>query len=376
MSADTTPRVAFNYDAHVLRHQRTQRGLDFDVARAVHDELRHSDDPAAQARFALSNRALVHLRDVGTDVVHVDRPIAELSVRYQNDEYIGDRLLPIATVGSKSNLYWIYDERSQLGYPDSSMAGLDEAHEVNQTYTTGSYYCKPYGLKQTISVAEMDNADAPLDPLLDGTMLVADGLAFNREVSIASVLTTSSNFGANTTAVAAGSEWNSAGGGSPIALIRQAVDGIFGGMSQADLIGYCSVNVYRTLSTHPAIRALFQYQKEGFATPQMIASYFGLKDLLVGRARKDAANPGQTISVGRIWTDVFGIVRVAKSPSPRQYTFGSTFRWGSVNSTQTYYAEKGFNGNYVVKATVAEDYKVVSAKAGYLITACHDSTLP
>ena len=376
MSEHPDPRTTFNYNAHVLRHQRTAKGLEYDVARAAHDELRYSSEPAAKSRFAQSNRNLKGMRDVGADSVHVDRPIAELSVRYQNDEYIGDRLLPMATVGSKSNLYWIYDERSQLGYPDSAMAGRDEAHEVNQTYTTGSYYCKPYGLKQTLQVDEIDNADAPLDPLLDASLLITDGLAFNREINIASILSTAGNFGANTTAVAVGSEWNSASGGSPVRLIRAAVDGVFGGMGQASLIGYCSVNVFRTLSTHPEIRDLFKFVKEGFATPQMIAAYFGMSDLLVGHARKDAANPGQTVSPGRIWGDVFGVVRVAKSPTPRSYTFGTTFRWGTVNTMQTFNREKGFNGNYVVKATVAEDYKVVSSKAGFLITGCHNTALP
>lgn len=358
-----------------LARQRTGRGILFERTVAAFKDLSFSTEPATIAARDEANHGLVHLRDLGPDAVHTDLAIQNMSIRYANDEYIGERLLPVATVSQRSNIFYHYDERAQLAFPSDAISARGEANEVVQAVTKDNYYTSPHALQEFIDLDEIGNADAPLDPLYDATILVNEGLAFNRELRIATLLSDPAQFAANTVAIQPGQEWNSASGGAPTKIIRYARDAVWAGPTPSRLVGYCSVNVFRTLSQHPSIRDLFKYTKDGFATPEMLAKYFMLDELLIGYARKDNANEGQALDAERIWPDVFGIVRVALLPSTRTYCFGTTFRWGAQQSQQWFEQKRGRNGGYYTKVSCSETHKVVAGRAGYLITGCIDPNL-
>lgn len=372
---ESTASVTIDYK-RILAGQRSRAGLDYDKWSRNFAEFRQSYDDDAVSAIRAQNDALVHLRDIGPDAVHVDATMREMSIRYMNDEYIGLRLAPVATVGFRSNKYFKYDERAQQAFPDDRLDPRGQANEVRQNLSSDNYSVFDYGLQESVPMTEIGNADMPLDPLVDANMLVNEGIAFRRELRIMTLMTTAGNYGANTTAIAAGDEWNSATGGKPIQLIQRAVDSLYSGMGNSKVIGFCSVNVFRALSRHPAIRDLFKYTKDGFATASQIAEYFEMDELLVGKARRDTANIAQTESISRIWPDSFGVVRVAQQPTVRSYGFATTFRHGPVETVQMFERLKGKGGSYVVRVECSEDHKAVAARAGYLITNCFDSNLP
>jgi len=378
--------VAIDYKRHILAGQRSRAGLDFQkwfrdfadyrVSGSNYDPKNPGRDNDDQKAVRAQNEALVHLRDLGADAVHIDAAMREMSIRYQNDEYIGLRVMPVATVSKRSDKYFKYDERAQQAVPSARMDARGQANEVRQGLSPDNYSVSDFGLQETVPMTEIGNADAPLDPLADANMLVNDLCGLNREIEIATVMTTSGNYGANTTAIAAGAEWNSADGGKPIQLIQKAVDALYSGSGASKVVGFTSVNVFRALSRHPQIRDLFKYTADGFATANQIAEYFGFDELVVGRARNDTANIGQTETIARIWPDSFGVVRVAMQPTIRSYGFATTFRHGPVESVQMFERLKGRGGSYVVRVEYSEDYKVVASRAGYLITNCFDAALP
>jgi hypothetical protein len=367
-----SPFDNFNYEREVLRGQRTPEGRAFmGYFRALKAALR-SRDPAVLADLAEANAALARTKELGPNEVHVDATLSDVSIRYANDEYIGERLCPIASVPFRSNIFFAYDERDQLGFPDDKLGPRGQANEVSQSLNKKNYSTEDYGLEGFVDLTTIANADAPLDPLTDEALIVNEGLAFNRELRIQRLMCDPNNYGGNVNALTPGSEWNSAGGGKPVEQIQKGVDAIYGGMGPSKLIGFCNVNVFRVLSRHPAIRELFKFEKDGFATRNQIAQYFELDELLVGRARKDIANKGQKANVQRIWPDVFGIVRVTDMPSIKCYTFGITFRNGPVETIELFKRDLGKKGSYLIKATVTEDHRVVAPMAGYLIQNCFD----
>lgn len=363
------------FKRHVVVNQRSRRGLAWERHVAAFRDILDQGGLENDPDIIEANEHLRLLRDLGPDAVHVDATMRDFSIRYVNDEYIGERLMPIATTGFRSNTYFKYSERDQLAFPSDKLGTRGQANEVRQSLSRGTYVCQDYGLEEFIDLTEIANADQPLDPLADASMLVNEGMAFNREIRIKDVLTTAGNYGANTTAIAVGQEWNSAGGGNPIKVIQRAVDQTYNGPGNTRLVGFTSVNVFRTLSRHAAVRDLFKYTRDGFATAQQLAAYFGLDELLVGRARQDTANSGQTENITRIWPDVFGVVRVSMMPSPRSYCFGTTFRSSPVQTIQVFKQLAGVAGGYIVKVTCSEDHNVVASRAGYLITNPFDAAL-
>lgn len=313
----------------------------------------------------------MQLRDLGPAAVHVDSLMTQMSVRFTNPDYIGELIAPAMPVDKESNIYAFYDERGNLAFPSNVAGSRGELAEVNQNIdiSSNTYKCLPLGLIGKVTPREIANADVPLDPLVDELLLVAEGNAWNREVSDAAFYENSSNYAsANVTAINAGEEYDSVGGGDPNKQIQDAVIRVFRTRGATRKIMAMNINTFTVLSRHPAIRDLFKYTNAGFATRQMLAQYFNVDELLVGEAWKDSANSGQTASYGRIWGD--SIIIVAQNPGGgvRSYSHSKRFRKGAVQNETIFVPQEGFRGVYTIRETYLEVVKSVAPRAGSLLT--------
>lgn len=322
-------------------------------------------------KIAEAQRALIQMRDVAGTPPHVDASLATLSIRFQNEDYIGTQIMPIAVVPKQSDKYSVYSDRDYLAYPSADIGPRGEVQQLSTNIDqSSSYFCAGKAMEERVDMDNISNADAPLDLLGNANYKANDGLEWNREKDIASVLTTSGNYGANYNTLAAGSEWDSPGGGTPVKDIQDAVGACLGGPGPTELVGWCGFNVYKVLARHPEVRELYKYTGSGLASPQLIAGIFGLDKLLVGKAWQDTANIGQTLSLDRIWGEYFGVARVSKMPKKDNYSFGFCFDWEGKQTVVTYEQRSGRRGSYFVKVSDAWVPKVVAQRAGYLVGNC------
>lgn len=320
---------------------------------------------------AEAQRALVQMRDVVGTPPHVDASLSTLSIRFMNEDYIGTQIIPIAVVPKQSDKYSVYSDRDYLAYPDTAIGPQGQVQQLATNIDqTNSFYCVPNAAEEYVDMDNISNADAPLDLLGNANYKSNDALEWNREKQIATVLTTTGNYGSNYNTLSAGSEWDSAGGGTPVKDIQDAVGACLGGPGPTEIVGWCGYNVYKVLARHPEIRELYKYTGSGLASPQLLAGIFGLDKLLVGRAWQDTANIGQTISLDRIWGEYFGVARVSKAPRKDTYSFGFCFDWEGKQTVVTYDQRRSRRGGYWVKVSDAWVPKVIAARAGYLIGNC------
>lgn len=361
-----------------------------DLKRAT-DSLRRSRDPADQKAWReirdavvrdgsrslsarevekmLAERGLME-RAVTPSSVHSNTFMSNFSVAYANEMFIADELLPMLPVNKLSDEYAIYRKRDNLAVPDDAMKARSSANEVFDNRSSASYACEARGLKKGLEKKTIDNQDEVFDEMMDLSEQVAHLMALAREKRAMTVLTTSGNY-ASTTAIGAGSEWDSVGGGDPVKTIRTARHALWSGNGPGRVVGFCPIGVYLALGTHPSILDLTKYTSAGIVPRQVLASVFELDDLLIAKAWEDTANEGQTASYSRIVsTDVFGIVRVA-APSKRNAGFGFNFRFkGEVNNLTWYEEKEGTRGVYYNQQTCDEVYKVTASDTGHLITNC------
>lgn len=358
-----------SYDS-VLRMQRLSSGSPAEryqkTLKAI-DEMRLGTDPRICAAWAEAN---AELKAVSPGSVHQNATLSNMSVQYANEEYIGTQLMPVLQVGKESDIYYVYPQRERLQYPDDTLGDRGQATEIQESRSTASYTCLPYGYSNFVAARTLANQDAPLDEMVDVVDSLNEGLAFRRELRIASVLTTAANYGSNTQAIAAANQWNTPSGGNPIADIQTMLAAIWSGRGASTLVGFTSLDVYNVLSRNPSILDLFKYNgsSPGLATPAMIASLLGFDRLLVGKARKETANEAATAVYARVWSDVFGIVRVAQRASLRNAVFGYTHRCGQPITTVQYDALKGHGGGYTAQVSALEAHDVVASATGYLTT--------
>ncbi len=350
---------------------RTEKGVEYERLLKRTKSLLSSSKAAEDPDVLAANEEILELKSTRPGEVHQDEVLTNLSVQYANDEFIGERLMPVvSTNGSLSAVYFEYNKRDRFAYPDDDMSDRSDANELNQGRTKRPVALTPRSLREFLDQLTIQNQSAPLNELVDAQQNVLEGMAFRRELRQAAILCNAASYGSNTTALAAGDRWDSTTGGNPGAVVDAAMKAMWRGRGPGKTVGFVSLDVHNALKRHSLILDQFKYngEKPGFATREMLREYFELDEYLVGRARKDTANEGQAASYSRIWSDVFGIVRVATSPSVRNASFGFTFQDLPSQTDLFWEPEKGTKGAYMVRVSHCDAEKVVAADTGFLLT--------
>ena len=355
------------------------RSQKYEQWRKAFVDASESRDPRIQSAFKDANLGMRQKFLTAGDV-HTDASMSNMSVMYGNDDFIGTELMPIVPVNKQSNVYQVYTKRDRFAAPDAQIGDYGEAKEINQTRSTSSYACENFALKDAIAVTTLANQDEPLNEMVDLQSGILDLLFLAEEIRIAAVVGAAASYGTNTAAKAAAARWD-VPGGDPIADMQAASAAMWKGRGSSAKYMFSDLDIYHVLSRHQDILGLFQYNgsSPGLATPDMIAKYIGAERYLIGEGRYDTANLGTTASYSRIWPAVWGMIRVARTPSLRNASFGYTLRWslsGMANvsanqgmvTKQWYDPTKGLGGSYYAEVGHSEDHKVVAGDTGYLYT--------
>lgn len=359
-----------NYSAEdIIQTQRTQKGLAYEKLLKGMHEIRRSPSSKHKEMWKRLNEEMTQLKAVSANSVHANTFLSNMSVQYANDEYIGDRLVGEVNVVKRSDQFAVFPKRERFEYPDDSLSARGQANELEESRSSDNYSVKDYGFSNYVGQDTIDNQDGIFDEMMDLVEAINEGIAFKREIRLASVLTTAGNYAGNTLALAGADQWDSAAGGDPIKQIQNAKAALWQGRGATDLMAFCSLEVFNVLARHPMILDLLKYQRTGIAQRQELANFFGFTDLLVGAARKQTANEGQTAAYSRMWGKVFGMVRVARRPTKRSAHFASIFRLnGDPVTTEWFDPKVGKAGGNYAKVAVSEDTKVVAGDTGYLLT--------
>lgn len=327
-----------------------------------------SSDPKHREAIRRCNAGLVNCKLLTPGAVHNDATLSRVSVQYKNEVYIGTRLMPIVPVGKLSDKYYVYNKRDRLAAPDDTIGPRGRANEVNENRSTDNYSCESYALKCHVDGQTIANQDAPLNEMLDATASVNDGLLLNEEIRIATIMTTAGNYGGNTAALAAADRLDSSSGGNPTKLLQDADDALWMGNGETRKVLFMGNEVWKVMARHPVLLDLFKYNKSGLVKISDLMEHFDIDEVLIGKARRDTANEGQSASYSRIWGKQLGLVRVASDPGLRQASFGYTLRFGDKKTSQWFDPDIGAEGGYYTRTSMSEDHKVVAADTGWLWT--------
>lgn len=358
----------------VRSFQRTEKGLAYERrSKKLREGLRAKDPKVLAIKAGFDAEMLAQKAGSQTpqpNAVHSNTFLTNFSVQYANDQFIGDRLMPIVGVDKRSDNFATYDKRDRFNAPDDTIGPDGDAAEVAEGRGSDNYSVTDRALMNHVPVETIENQDPVFDEMLDATEAVMAGLAIKREIRIMTKMTTAGNYPTgNKVTLSGSSQWDSASGGDPIGDIQTAAAALFHGSTPTRLVGFTNLDVFNVLVRHAALLDLFKYTRDGLITSQQLAGLFGLDELLVGASRYDTANIGQTASYSRIWGKFFGLARVAIRPSRRSAQFGSTFQLNSDPHAFNWFdPRKGKAGSNYVKVGWSDDHKIVASDTGYLIS--------
>lgn len=363
--------MTIHFSQEAARGQRTEKGLGYDRFRKTLAKIQSSTDSELVAEWREENAEILSQKASASTILHT-YTLTNLSVQYQNDAFIGTRLMPVVnTNGRLAASYYSYGKRDRLAYPDDTMADRANANELNRTRTLANIALTPRALREYVDQLTMNNPEQPLNELVEASSNVLNGIAFKQEQRIAGVVATGANYGGNSMAIAAADRWDV--GGDPVADIISMGPNIWNGVAgNSKKVGFMSMAVWNVLRKHPRVLDLFKFNgsSPGIASTDMLKGWFDLDELLIGSAWQDTANEGQASAISRsVWPDVFGIVTVADSPTLRSAQWGATFQDRAAAEVDTTYApERGIEGGWYARAKVSDVSAIIAPDAGFLIT--------
>jgi hypothetical protein len=296
-------------------------------------------------------------------MVHVDGPLTDVSVKYFNDELIGERICPIVQVRKQSDLYYIYGKEN-FKRIESNRAPGDSARTISHTYKTAPYFCRSNALNEKVPNEVRENADTPLDPEIDATENVTEVLQLNKEVRVRDML-----FNGITGTGATHSptiKWD-----QPNNIFDKDILTGVAAIHKRSLRRANKMiipwHVAVALTTNSVIKELVKYTMNILTIGSAILlpnPLWGMEVLIAG-AGENSANLGQAESLNYIWGDTIILAYVNPSPGLKRMSLAYVFQWKARETTKWY--EQKEKSTYV-EVEEYTDEKMVCVECGYKIT--------
>jgi hypothetical protein len=318
--------------------------------------------------------------------LHVNAPLTNISVAYiqSEDTYIADKVFPRVPVQKQSDLYWKYHKSEWRRQDVERRAPSTETPGVGWNVTTDQYFCHVYGIHKDIDDQLRANADSPFNLDRDATKFITNQLLLKRDQDWvrtyfqAGVWDTEVEGKASSPSSGEFLQWNE-DGSDPIGDVTEAV------IALRELTGYApnklvlAPRVLHALRHHPDILERIKYTQRGIVTEDLLASLFGVSQILVSWATEVVGNPPRTQDPNVLddnaeyqFITSNNALLVYSNPSPSLMTpsGGYIFTWnGYVAGNDRGIRVKRFRQEAIasdrIEAEMTYDMKVVAPDVGY-----------
>ncbi len=301
--------------------------------------------------------------------VHIDVALTNVSISYSNPDYISDLIAPAVPVRKQSDKYFIYDpQRERFRQSNDRRAPGTEANEVDFALSTDNYFCEDHALEAVIPDEERENADPPLQADIDRTELLIDKMLLNKEIVLANRIRSGTDIPGET--LSEDEQWSDYEHSDPVSAVEAQKATIQSAVQVIPNVLVLSYPVYQKVRLHPRVIEKVQYVRLGVVGPDVLAQLFDVERVLVPRAFKNVAAPGQTPNLQYIWGKDAFLCYVPPRPALKQVAFAYTFLWtvapGSINGHIVEVWRENRRKADMVRVQKYYDQKVIAPGAIYL----------
>lgn len=260
---------------------------------------------------------------------HIDKALTNLAVKgfAGRQGYIADALFPTVPVSKQSDRYFILDPDTYLRVANTRRAPGAAARLIEFRLTSDTYFCDNYALGTQTPMETLTNADLGGAMIRqNNTNLILDGLARDREVRVASIVTSISNVGSGV-ALSGTSRWSDYVNSDPVGDINTAhafIRGKTGLLANTMAIDF---DTLVRLQHHPLIRDYTKYTQSGPVPLSELQSLFRVSRIEVASGIQNGAKEGATSSMTNIWGNFCSIMHIEPASSMETATFGLAFNW-------------------------------------------------
>lgn len=302
--------------------------------------------------------------------VHVDIPLSNLAIKYQNPAFVGEKILPVIPVKFESGKYYKFgkdDQRRVL----SLRADKDTSKRASLTRTTETYSAQEYALHDLVSDREKRNADTQIKPEKDAVNYITQRLLLDQEFRIRDAV----NDGVTAQTIP-NPKWN---GTSPtieddVDVAKKSIRQNAGILPNRIMLPADVKDVVKKDST---VRNLLRYTVARMQGEVLVRDgdlpevLWNMRTVIAG-AIYNSANEGQDASISDIWGDNVLVYFYATGVSLQQLSLGYVMRvkQGAGLTIMTKRWRDNPRDSNVFQVGIIEDEKIVASECGYQITDC------
>lgn len=299
----------------------------------------------------------------------VDPVLSSIAQGYQNNEMVGGFLFPTVPVGLRGGNVITFGKEGFMLYAAQRAPG-ENTKRVSFGYAGAPFSLADYSLEGLVPVEiEQEASNGPgIDMGAGAVNEVSDIMALRLEKQQADIARNPALYGANNKLTLSGTaQWSDFGATSnPVAVIEAGKDAVRAATGKRPNTAVIGAAVMSKLKQHPLIIDRLKYTGRDVATPELLASLFGLERVVVGDSiySNDA---------GTAFTDVWGkdvvlaytkLGTVASRGTP---SYGYTYQLNGYPLVEEPYFDRSAK-SWIYPVTRSEAPVMAAAGAGFLIS--------
>jgi hypothetical protein len=300
----------------------------------------------------------------------IDPILSTAAQGYSNSELVGSALFPYVPVGMRGGKIITFNKEDFALYNTGRVPGAN-TRRVQYGYSGASFALESHSLEGTVPVEILQEANAVpgIDLGNNAVNRTQNIISLRLESAQATLATTAGNYSASNKITLAGtSQWSDfiAGVSDPIKDVEVAKEAVRKQIGKKPNTIVMGAAVIAMLRMHPKVLDRIKYTGRDIATVELLASLFGVKQVLVGEAvYVDAAGAMNDVwgkSVVIAYTEVGGLAAMGAP------TFGYTYRLNGYPMVETPYLDRN-SKSWIYPVTDEVAPVIAGALAGYLISA-------
>lgn len=300
----------------------------------------------------------------------IDPVLTEVAQGYQNNEFVGMALFPQVPVKQRGGKIIAFGKEDFMLYNTGRAPGQN-TKRVQFGYANGSYSLESHSLEGVLPIENQQEANAV--PGIDlGSITVnktQNIIGLRKEKQQADLATNAANYAAgNKTTLSGTSQWSdfTSGVSDPVKDIETAKEAIRKATGKRPNVIVIGASVFAILKQHPKIVDRIKYTGRDIATPELLASLFGVSEVKIG----DAVYADDAGVFSDIWgkTVVLAYTEQGTAKDMGKPSYGYTYQLeGYAIVEEAYFDRSAKSWIYPVTDEVAP--VIAGATAGYLISA-------
>ncbi len=303
--------------------------------------------------------------------VHVDQALTNISQAYQQEDLVGDRILPVVPVDKRSDLWFVYG-REMFTLRDLLTRPGAVSPEMTRTLSKSAFNAERRSLRELVTDAERRISDNPLQPEIDTTEVLTGNVMTNAEYDQLSLIQNPAQVTQNVT-LSGTSQWSDYTNSTPLTNIRTGKTAVRLGVGREANTLLLSYEAAQTLGDNPSIKDLRKYTHPEALDDNGVPQTMRGLNVIVSKAIANTGDDALPGSFQSIMGKNAVIAYVNPNPGLKTITFGWTFEapddtTGARGYSVIKYRADDRKGDYV---EVARTYApvLVAPLAGYALFA-------